>query len=61
MDIGEEIGVTQQHKVILEYVARELYNQTFSVLTEAEQTVTREDAKERYISYALLRQSGTQH
>ena len=42
-------------------MAQELYNQTFSVLTEAEHTVTREDAEERYLSYAFLRQSGTQH
>ena len=36
-------------------------NQTFSALTEAERLVTREDAEERYLSYAFLRQSGTQH
>ena len=44
VDVREEIGVTQQHKVLLEYVAQELYTQTFSALTEAEQLVTREDA-----------------
>ena len=38
-----------------------VYGQTFSVLTEAEQLVTREDARERYLYYAFLRQSGTQH
>ena len=42
-------------------MAQELYTQTFSALTQAEQIVTREDAKERYLSYAFLRQSGTQH
>ena len=61
VNIREEIGVTQQHKVLLEYVAQKIYTQTFTALTEAEQLVTREDAKERYLSYALLRQSGTQH
>ena len=61
VDAGEAIGVTLQHKVLLEYVAQELYTQTFSTLTEAEQTVTCEDAKERYLSYAFMRQSGTQH
>ena len=55
VDVREAIGVTRQHKVLLEYVAQELYTQTFSALTEAEQTVTREDAKERYLSYAFLR------
>ena len=35
VDVGEAIGVTRQHKVLLEYVAQELYTQTFSALTEA--------------------------
>ena len=61
VDVGEAIGVTQQHKVLLGYVAQEIYTQTFSALTEAEQLVAREDAKERYLSCAFLRQSGTQH
>ena len=61
VDVREAIGVTRQQKVLLEYVAQKLYTQTFSSLTEAEQTVTREDAKERYLFYAFLRQSGTQH
>ena len=41
VDVGEAIFVTRQHKVLLEYVEQELYTQTFSALTEAEQTVTR--------------------
>ena len=35
VDVRESIGVTRQHKVLLDYVAQELYNQTFSALTEA--------------------------
>ena len=61
VDVREAIVVTCQHKVLLEYVAQELYTQKFSALTEAEQLVTREDAKERYLSYNFLRQSGTKH
>ena len=38
-----------------------VYAQTISALTEVEQLVTREDARERYLYYAFLRQSGTQH
>ena len=60
MYVREAIGVTRQHKVLLEYVAQEIYTQTFFALTKAEQLVTREDAEERYISYAFLRQSSTQ-
>ena len=61
VDVREAIGVNRQRKVILEYMAQDLYNQTFSAPAEAEQTVTHEDAKEHYLSYALLRQSGTRH
>ena len=35
VDVGEEIGVNQQHKVLLEYVSQEIYTKTFSSLTEA--------------------------
>ena len=52
---GEEICVTLKHKVLLEYVVQELYTQTFSALTEAEQLVTREENEELYLSYAFLR------
>jgi hypothetical protein len=39
----------------------ELHTQTFATLGAAEQQAIREDVEERYISYAFLRQSGTQH
>ena len=45
----------------MEYVAQEIYNQSFFALTEAEHLVVREDSEERYLSYAFLRESGTQH
>ena len=61
LDVGEAIGVTQKHRVLLEYVAQEIHTQTFSDLTKAEQLVVREDAKECYLLYDLLRQSGIQH
>ena len=61
IDVASAIGVTRQHKVLLEYVATELHTQAFSTLTEAQQEAVREDAEERYISYAFLRQSGLQH
>ena len=41
VDVWEAIGVTQQHKVLLEYVSQEIYTQNFSSLTEAEQLVVR--------------------
>jgi hypothetical protein len=45
----------------MEYVAQELHNQAFGDLAAAEQLIVRGDAKERYVSYDFLRQSGTQH
>ena len=45
----------------MEYVAQELNTQTLYTLTEAEQLAVHEDDKERYLSYAFLRQSGIQH
>ena len=61
LDVGEAIGKTQQHKVLLEYVAQEIRTQTFSELTEEEQIVVREDAEELCLYYTFLRQSGIQH
>ena len=61
IDVGDAIGVTRQHKVLLEYVAKELHNQDFATLTDAEQEAVRADAEERYISYVFLKQSGAQH
>ena len=61
IDVGEAIGVTRQHKVLLEYVAQEMHAQTFATLSAAEQQAIRTDAEERYISYAFPRQSGNQH
>jgi hypothetical protein len=58
VDVGEAIGVTRQHKVLLEYVAQELHQKTFMSLTRDEHHAVRRDAEERYIAYAFLRQSG---
>jgi hypothetical protein len=61
VDIGTAIGVTRQHKVLLEYVAMELHHQAFDTLGATEQQAVREDAEERYISFAFLSQSAQQH
>jgi hypothetical protein len=61
VDVGEAIGVTRQHKVLLEYVAQELHTQDFADLGDVEHHVVRDDTKERYVSYNLLQQSGTQN
>jgi hypothetical protein len=42
-------------------VAQESYTRDFTDLGPVEQQLVRDDAEERYISYAFLRQSGTHH
>ena len=61
VNVGEAIGMTRQHKVLLEYVAQELHQQTFATLTDAEQQAIHMDAEECYVAYAFLKQSGAQH
>jgi hypothetical protein len=50
VDVGLAIGVTQQHKVLLEYVAQENHTLTFAALLAEQKQAVREDAEERYIS-----------
>jgi hypothetical protein len=61
VDVSGAIGVTRQHKVLLEYVAQESHTRAFAHLGAAEHQLVRDDAKEQYTSYAFVRQSGTQH
>jgi hypothetical protein len=42
-------------------VAQESYTRAFTDLGPVEQQLVGDDAEERYVSYAFLRQSGTQH
>ena len=61
IDVANAIGVTRQHKALLEYVAQDVHTQAFDHLTDAEKQTVTQDAEERYISYVFLRQSGSQH
>jgi hypothetical protein len=61
VDASGAIGVTRQHRILLEYVAKESYTRAFTNLGPAEQQLVRDDAEERYVLYALLRKSVTQH
>jgi hypothetical protein len=61
VDVSEAVGITRQHKVFLDYVAQELYTKYFEGLGVVEQKLARDEAEERYVSYAFLRQSGIQH
>jgi hypothetical protein len=59
VDVSGAIGATREHKVLLEYVAQESYTRAFMDLGPVEQKLVRDDAEERYVSYAFLHQSGT--
>jgi hypothetical protein len=59
VDVSGSIGVTRQHKVLLEYVAQESHTRAFTDIGPVEQQLVRDDAEERYVSYSFLRQSGT--
>jgi hypothetical protein len=61
VDVSEAIGVTRQHKVLLDNMAQEPYTKSFESLGVMEQKLVRDDTEERYVSYAFLRQSGIQH
>jgi hypothetical protein len=65
VDVGDAIGVTRQHRSLLEHVAQEQSSGTtvvtFASLTTAQQELVRKDAEERYLPYVFLRQSGPQH
>jgi hypothetical protein len=61
VDVSRTIRVSRQHKILLEYVAQESHTRAFTDLGPVEQQLVRDDAEERYVSYAFLRQSVTQH
>jgi hypothetical protein len=61
VDVSEVISLIRQHKVLLDYVAHGSYTKSFKGLGEMKQKLVRDDAEERYVSYAFLRQSGIQH
>lgn len=61
IDVGKAIGVTHEHKVLLDYVSKETHPKVYEKLTTAEKKLVRADAEERYVSYVFLQQSGKQH
>ena len=55
--VGDSIGFTREHEVIMEWTSQDVHKQAFSTLQDAEKEVIRADAAERYLSYIFLRQS----
>jgi hypothetical protein len=46
VDVDEAIGVTHQHKVLLDYVAQESYTKSVADPGAAEKKLVRDDAEE---------------
>jgi hypothetical protein len=61
VDVASAIGVTCQHKVLLEYVAQETHTQSFDDLTANQQEDIHNDTEEWFLAYVFLKQSGKQH
>ena len=53
-DVANTIGVTIQHKVLLEHVDKEKHSDYVENITEEEKDPVRVDAEEQYLTYALL-------
>ena len=62
VDVSNAIGVTRQHKILLQWTAQEVHNGTdFDALTNDQKDEIREDSAERYLAYVMLRHSAKQH
>jgi hypothetical protein len=58
-DVANTVSVTtREHKAILEYVAQETHTNNFDNLTNIQKDEVREDAKEWYLTYCMLQNSG---
>ena len=58
VDVGDAIGVTRQHRSLLEHVAQEQLTgttvATFASLTNAQQELVGKDVEERYLPYVFF-------
>jgi hypothetical protein len=60
--IGDTLGVNRDHMIALNYVAKERTNTEFDDVTDDDlRESIAKDARERYLAYIFLRQSGSQH
>ena len=60
VDVVEDIGITRQHRVLMEEMAQEfIFN--FDDLSSDEKQEVINDTKERYLSYIFLPKSGNQY
>ena len=60
-NVSESVGVTRQYKALLEYMTQEAHSLDYYSFMGEQQEAVHIDAKARYLSYAVLIQSGFQH
>ena len=49
VDVASSIGVTRQHKVLLDFLAQETHKGAYETLTPDQKLLVTEDAEERYL------------
>ena len=50
VDVGEVIGITRQHRVLMEYTPQEFLKKILDELSSDKELEVRKDTKERYLS-----------
>ena len=53
-DVSNSIGVTRQHKSLLEYVTQDVHSLDFDLCMEKQEEAMHIGSEQRYLSYALL-------
>ena len=61
VDVGEAIGITIQHSVIMEDTSQENFNKSFDNLSSDENLEVIKDTEKGYFSYIFLWKNGEQH
>ncbi len=61
VEVAESVGVSFDFKKIWEYCAQEAHKATYSLLKPEEQAAVRASAKERFLSFVLIKTSNSKH
>ena len=61
VEVAESVGVSFDFKTIWEYCAMEAHKASYTLLTSDEQEAVRVSARERFLSYALIKTSNSKH
>ncbi len=61
VEVAESVGVSFDFKTIWEYCAMEAHKAAYTLLRSDEQEAVRVSARERFLSYALIKTSNSKH